>query len=169
MTYDAKSWLGDVRARNERGGAEQQSTVADWNGEALDRSTIEARLTEALTEVRASEVERGVTLAGPHRDDVTLTLGELPAKGYASHGESWSYALALRLAAFDLLRAEGIEPVLVLDDVFAELDSGRRERLAEMAGTASQVIVTCAVEEDVPAALAGVRYLVAPGEVRRAA
>jgi DNA replication and repair protein RecF len=151
FSYDAKSWY------------------ADWDGKALDRSAIETRLAEALTEVRSSEVERGVTLAGPHRDDVTLTLGELPAKGYASHGESWSYALALRLAAFDLLRAEGIEPVLVLDDVFAELDSGRRERLAEMAGTASQVIVTCAVEEDVPAALAGVRYLVAPGEVRRAA
>jgi DNA replication and repair protein RecF len=150
FSYDAKSWF------------------ADWDGQALDRSAIETRLAKALTEVRASEVERGVTLAGPHRDDVTLTLGELPAKGYASHGESWSYALALRLAAFELLRAEGIEPVLVLDDVFAELDSGRRERLAEMAGTASQVIVTCAVEEDVPAALAGIRYLVAPGEVHRA-
>jgi DNA replication and repair protein RecF len=169
ITYDAKSWLGDVRARNGRGGTEQTGTVADWDGGALERSAIEARLAEALVEVRTSEVERGVTLAGPHRDDVTLTLGELPAKGYASHGESWSYALALRLAAFDLLRAEGIEPVLVLDDVFAELDSGRRQRLAEMAGTASQVIVTCAVEEDVPPALAGVRYLVAPGEVSRAA
>ncbi len=85
----------------------------------------------------------------------TLTLGDLPAKGYASHGESWSFALALRLAAFELLRGEGIEPVLVLDDVFAELDAGRRERLAEMVAPASQVLVTCAVEEDVPAALAG--------------
>ena len=71
-------------------------------------------------------MERGVTLVGPHRDDITLTLGDLPAKGYASHGESWSFALALRLAAFELLRGEGIEPVLVLDDVFAELDTGRR-------------------------------------------
>jgi DNA replication and repair protein RecF len=161
IAYDAKSWLGDLRAG--------PADPGDPDGPALDRPAIEARLAEALTEVRASEVERGVTLAGPHRDDVTLTLGELPAKGYASHGESWSYALALRLAAFDLLRGEGIEPVLVLDDVFAELDVGRRERLAEMAGTASQVIVTCAVEEDVPAALAGVRFIVAPGEVRRAA
>jgi DNA replication and repair protein RecF len=147
IAYDAKSWS---------------------TGVITDRAAIEDRLREALTEVRQSEVDRGVTLAGPHRDDVTLTLGELPAKGYASHGESWSYALALRLAAFELLRAEGIEPVLVLDDVFAELDSGRRTRLAEMAGTASQVIVTCAVEEDVPSALAGVRYHVSPGEVRRA-
>jgi DNA replication and repair protein RecF len=161
IAYDAKSWLGDLRAG--------PADPGDPDGPALDRPAIEARLAEALTEVRASEVGRGVTLAGPHRDDVTLTLGELPAKGYASHGESWSYALALRLAAFDLLRGEGIEPVLVLDDVFAELDVGRRERLAEMAGTASQVIVTCAVEEDVPAALAGVRFIVAPGEVRRAA
>ena len=102
-----------------------------------------------------AEIERGVTLVGPHRDDVTLTLGELPAKGYASHGESWSFALALRLAAYELLRADGIEPVLVLDDVFAELDAGRRDRLAELVGGASQVLVTCAVEDDVPAALAG--------------
>ena len=148
IAYDAKSWASDPPG--------------------ADRTEIEARLMEALVAARPSEVERGVTLVGPHRDDVTLTLGELPAKGYASHGESWSYALALRLAAFELLRAEGIEPVLVLDDVFAELDSGRRERLAEMAGTANQVIVTCAVEADVPAALAGVRFLVTPGEVCRA-
>jgi DNA replication and repair protein RecF len=112
-------------------------------------------------------VERGVTLVGPHRDDVTLTLGELPAKGYASHGESWSFALALRLAAFELLRSEGIEPVLVLDDVFAELDSGRRERLSELVGVASQVLVTCAVADDVPPSLAGARYTVGEGSVTR--
>jgi DNA replication and repair protein RecF len=103
-------------------------------------------------------VERGVTLVGPHRDDLALSLAELPAKGYASHGESWSFALALRLAAYDLLRGEGIEPVLVLDDVFAELDTGRRERLAELVADASQVLVTCAVAHDVPEALRGARY-----------
>jgi DNA replication and repair protein RecF len=113
-------------------------------------------------------VERGVTLVGPHRDDLTLALGELPAKGYASHGECWSLALALRLAAFELLRAEGIEPVLVLDDVFAELDTGRRERLAELVGSASQVLVTCAVDADVPTSLSGAYYGVTEGEVRRA-
>src|SRR5690606_13557446 len=91
----------------------------------LSRPEIEERLRAALAEARASEVERGMTLVGPHRDDLVLTLGELPAKGYASHGESWSFALALRLAAYELLRSEGIEPVLVLDDVFAELDAGR--------------------------------------------
>jgi DNA replication and repair protein RecF len=109
-----------------------------------------------------------VTLVGPHRDDIVLTLGELPAKGYASHGESWSYALGLRLAAYELLRTEGIEPVLALDDVFAELDSGRRDRLAELVGGASQLLVTCAVPDDVPAALGGVRYQVMEGTVTRA-
>jgi DNA replication and repair protein RecF len=128
---------------------------------------IEGVLRKALAEARPSEVERGVTLVGPHRDDLTLTLGDLPAKGYASHGESWSYALALRLAAYDLLRAGGVEPVLVLDDVFAELDVGRRERLAELVSTASQVIVTCAVDADVPRALRGARYEVGGGDVSR--
>jgi DNA replication and repair protein RecF len=128
---------------------------------------LEETLRAKLLEARSSEVERGVTLVGPHRDDVTLMLGEVPAKGYASHGESWSYALALRLAAYDLLRSEGIEPVLALDDVFAELDTGRRERLAELVAGASQTLVTCAVEADVPAGLRGSRYEVAGGEVRR--
>jgi DNA replication and repair protein RecF len=133
-----------------------------------DRAALEAALTAALARARPAEIERGMTLVGPHRDELALSLGSLPARGYASHGESWSYALALRLAAYDLLRAEGIEPVLVLDDVFAELDSGRRERLAELVGGASQVLVTCAVADDVPPALRGARYRVAEGEVRRA-
>jgi DNA replication and repair protein RecF len=135
---------------------------------ATDRGALQSALAAALTESRPSEVERGVTLVGPHRDDLLLTLGEMPAKGYASHGECWSYALALRLAAYDLLRTDGIEPVLVLDDVFAELDAGRRDRLAELVGTASQLLVTCAVPEDVPAGLRCARYDVRDGEVRRA-
>ncbi len=138
-----------------------------WTTEPVPESEIEATLAAALKDARPSEVERGVTLVGPHRDDLTLTLGEMPAKGYASHGESWSYALALRLAAYDLLRADGIEPVLVLDDVFAELDTGRRDRLAELVSPASQVIVTCAVDADVPRALRGAHYEVGGGEVRR--
>ncbi|GIF46999.1 DNA replication and repair protein RecF [Asanoa ferruginea] len=133
-----------------------------------DRAELEELLLAALAAGRSSEVERGTTLTGPHRDDLTLTLGELPAKGYASHGESWSYALALRLAAYDLLRADGIEPVLALDDVFAELDAGRRERLADLVGGASQLLVTCAVPDDVPAALRGARFEVSEGTVRRA-
>src|SRR5256885_1569629 len=99
-----------------------------------DRGALTQALADAPATARSSEVDRGVTLVGPHRDDLTLTLGELPAKGYASHGESWSFALALRLAAYELLRAEGVEPVLALDDVFAELDTGRRDRPARLAG-----------------------------------
>jgi DNA replication and repair protein RecF len=134
-----------------------------------DRAALEEALLASLAERRPAEIERGVTLVGPHRDDLSLSLGDLPAKGYASHGEAWSFALALRLAAYDLLRSDGIEPVLVLDDVFAELDVGRRDRLAALVSDAAQLIVTCAVPEDVPAALHGVRYDVGHGTVTRAA
>jgi DNA replication and repair protein RecF len=133
-----------------------------------DRPALEAALAAAMARARTAELERGTTLVGPHRDDLGLTLGPLPAKGYASHGESWSYALALRLAGYDLLRADGIEPVLVLDDVFAELDVGRRARLAELVGGADQLLVTCAVADDVPAALVGARFELSEGEVHRA-
>jgi DNA replication and repair protein RecF len=132
-----------------------------------DRASLEQALLGALKAARPSEVERGVTLVGPHRDELSLMLGQVPAKGYASHGECWSYALALRLAAYDLLRGEGVEPVLVLDDVFAELDVGRRDRLATLVAGAAQTLVTCAVDADVPPALHGARYEVTEGEVRR--
>lgn len=118
------------------------------------------------------EIGRGLTLVGPHRDDLLLTLGpgeesRLPVKGYASHGESWSFALALRLASYDLLRADGDDPILILDDVFAELDADRRDQLAGLVAGAEQVLVTAAVQADVPALLAGVTYQVAGGEVTR--
>jgi DNA replication and repair protein RecF len=122
-------------------------------------------LVTAMAERRGEEIARGQCLVGPHRDDLALTLGELPAKGYASHGESWSFALALRLASFALLRADGIEPVLILDDVFAELDETRRARLAELISDAEQVLITAAVAADVPAALTGQRFAVRAGEV----
>ncbi|GGX94004.1 DNA replication/repair protein RecF [Streptomyces minutiscleroticus] len=131
------------------------------------REELYEQLITALGEARRQEIERGVTLVGPHRDELLLKLGRLPAKGYASHGESWSYALALRLASYDLLRAEGNEPVLVLDDVFAELDARRRERLAELVAPGEQVLVTAAVDDDVPGVLAGVRYAVSDGAVER--
>ncbi|MFF4752370.1 DNA replication/repair protein RecF [Streptomyces sp. NPDC002514] len=137
-------------------------------GEAHTREELYGQLMAALAEARKQEIERGVTLVGPHRDDVVLKLGRLPAKGYASHGESWSYALALRLASYDLLRSEGNEPVLVLDDVFAELDARRRERLAELVAPGEQVLVTAAVDDDVPHVLAGARYTVSDGTVERA-
>ena len=133
-----------------------------------DVEKLAAGLREALTLSRADEIDRGVCLVGPHRDELELRVGDLPARGYASHGESWSAALALRLAAFELLRQGGDDPVLLLDDVFAELDSGRRERLATLAAGAEQVIVTAAVAQDVPPVLAGARFDVAEGKVTRA-
>lgn len=136
-------------------------------GPPADIATLEAVLLEETAKVRGQEIDRGVSLIGPHRDELELVLGTAPAKGYASHGESWSFALALRLAAFELLRAEDVEPVLILDDVFAELDRRRRQRLAEVAAAAEQVLVTAAVPEDVPGELAGARYEVAEGKVRR--
>ncbi|MDQ1585364.1 MAG: replication and repair protein RecF [Actinomycetota bacterium] len=135
-----------------------------------DRALLAAALANELATQRKHELDRGISLVGPHRDDMVLKLGPLPAKGYASHGESWSYALALRLAAYDLLRADdagGGEPVLILDDVFAELDTGRRDRLAERVVSAEQVLVTAAVPADVPEVLAGARVDVMAGEVRR--
>ncbi len=126
-------------------------------------------LVEQMRRRRPEEIARGQSLVGPHRDDVVLTLGELPAKGYASHGESWSLALALKLASFGLLRADGVEPVLVLDDVFAELDESRRERLATLIGDAEQVFITAAVASDVPDRLGGTRFDVMGSTVRPAA
>ncbi len=166
-THVAKAYDAVSAGRGEARIGYEAKSWHDTGIPVADRDAIEARLTEALVAARPSEVDRGMTLVGPHRDDITLTLGELPAKGYASHGESWSFALALRLAAFELLRGEGVEPVLVLDDVFAELDTGRRRRLADLVGVASQVLVTCAVADDVPPSLAGARYTVGEGAVHR--
>jgi DNA replication and repair protein RecF len=137
------------------------------------RAALEARLLEVIERVRGQELDRGISLVGPHRDDLVLTLGPFPAKGYASHGESWSLALALRLASYQLLKedtgADGDgEPVLILDDVFAELDTGRRARLAALVSGAEQVLVTAAVPDDVPDALEGTRLDVTAGQVRRA-
>lgn len=120
-----------------------------------------------LIERRRDELDRAVTLVGPHRDDLVLYLNDLPARGYASHGESWSYALALKLAAADVLRAEAVagDPVLILDDVFAELDLGRRERLADAVGNYEQVLITAAVGADVPERLAATRVGVRAGTI----
>lgn len=131
------------------------------------REQLAEVLLAAVGEKRSDELERGVSLVGPHRDDLVLGLGDLPAKGYASHGESWSFALALRLASYELLKADGGEPVLILDDVFAELDTQRRDRLAELVAPAEQVLVTAAVGADVPAELSGARFDVGDGTVRR--
>ncbi|WP_297083556.1 DNA replication/repair protein RecF [uncultured Demequina sp.] len=142
-----------------------------WQADA-PAAEISSHLLGRLQEVRPKEIERGVTLAGPHRDDLEIWLGEMPAKGYASHGESWSCALALRLGTYALLTEEGGpdgdadgEPVLILDDVFAELDSRRRAALVERLADASQVLITAAVAEDVPDALRGEVLRVSDGRV----
>jgi DNA replication and repair protein RecF len=140
-------------------------------GDLTDRADLTDRLLEELERRRPDELDRGVSLVGPHRDELSLTLGNgerrLPVRGYASHGESWSFALALRLASYDLVRADGDDPILILDDVFAELDAERRAQLAELVAGAEQVLVTAAVAADVPEKLAGTRYAVADGEVTR--
>jgi DNA replication and repair protein RecF len=137
----------------------------DTTGAIPEPETLRQALIEGMLDRRGDEIQRGISLVGPHRDDIVLSIGDLPARGYASHGESWSLACALRLGSFALLRTDGIEPVLVLDDVFAELDATRRERLAGQVGDAEQVLITAAVAEDVPAQLSGRRYRVAAGRV----
>lgn len=123
------------------------------DAELLDSAVAEAVLLSRLAERREFDVERGVTLTGPHRDDVQLILGTQPAKGFASHGESWSFALTLKLASHQMQRADGTEPVVILDDVFSELDRSRRRHLVDLAGDAEQVLITAAVAEDIPAEL----------------
>jgi DNA replication and repair protein RecF len=150
--------------REEMAGAISTGTVPEMD-------ELHDELLASLEAVRTNEIERGVSLVGPHRDDLLLTLGPLPAKGYASHGESWSLALGLRLAAYQLLRHDlGEDPVLILDDVFAELDSGRRERLAMLIADCEQVLITAAVPDDVPFVLAdsGTTFRVTLGQVTRA-
>jgi len=167
--------VGKAYAQVSSGQGETGLAYRSSLGEALpsgrERTDLEAALLAELVRVRPQEVERGVSLVGPHRDELVLSLGGLPVKGYASHGESWSVALALRLASYQLLCGDAAdgdgEPVLVLDDVFAELDVGRRDRLAQLVGDAEQVLVTAAVADDVPEALLGDRYDVHDGSVTR--
>ncbi len=155
---------GDGADAEEEGGAGTDGK----DGKGGKGADLEKAMRDALQQARPGELERGVCLVGPHRDELELRVGELPARGYASQGESWSLALALRLAAYELLRADGEDPVLILDDVFAELDAGRRDRLAILVAGAEQVIVTAAVTADVPATLTGVSCDVGGGSITRA-
>jgi DNA replication and repair protein RecF len=129
-------------------------------------TNIEA-LSRRLEEVAYQEIERGVSLIGPHRDDLHLQLGDFPAKGYASHGESWSMAISLRIGSFNLLKSEGTEPILILDDVFAELDTSRRNQLMSVTQLAEQTIITAAVESDLPKELTTEKFYVTPGVVKK--
>ena len=131
---------------------EEGEIEAPDSSRQAQRSKIADEFRSALLDKRSQELDRGLTLVGPHRDDLLMRVRDLPVKGYASHGESWSIALSLRLASAELLRAESPagDPVLILDDVFAELDADRRQRLAALTAGYEQVIVTAAVEEDIP-------------------
>jgi DNA replication and repair protein RecF len=175
LVAELRSYVGNAYATVARGatsddaGLEYQPSLEI--GDLTDRASLTERILEELELRRPDELDRGVSLVGPHRDELALTLGNgehrLPVRGYASHGESWSFALALRLASYDLVRADGDDPILILDDVFAELDAERRSQLAELVADAEQVLVTAAVAADVPEKLAGTRFLVAGGEVTR--
>jgi DNA replication and repair protein RecF len=133
----------------------------------LNQSDNSEKIMERLVNNRGAELDRGLTLTGPHRDDLLLILGDHLVKGYASHGESWSIALSLKLATYNLLKSDGLSPILILDDVFSELDEERRERLAEIAKGADQTIITVAVENDLPKSITGTKYLVRAGAVSK--
>jgi DNA replication and repair protein RecF len=133
----------------------------------LNQSENSEKIMERLVNNHGTELDRGLTLTGPHRDDLLLMLGDHAVKGYASHGESWSIALSLKLATYNLLKSDGLSPILILDDVFSELDEERRERLAEIAISADQTIITVAVENDLPKSITGTRYLVRAGAVSK--
>jgi DNA replication and repair protein RecF len=132
-----------------------------------DKEENKRTILEKIFEVRNQERERGITLVGPHRDDLLINLGEHPVKGFASHGESWSIALSLKLASYQLLCADGDSPILILDDVFSELDESRRESLSELTSVAEQTLITVAVSNDLPKGILGARYKVKNGEVQK--
>ncbi len=172
LATDLAPYLGKAYEAVARGASRDDARI-EYSSTVPAGEDPVAAFREELARRQSEEVQRGVTLVGPHRDDLLLTLGpgddhRLPVKGYASHGESWSFALALRLASYDLLRADGDDPILILDDVFAELDADRREQLAALVAGAEQVLVTAAVGADVPEALRGATFHVAAGEVTRA-
>jgi DNA replication and repair protein RecF len=174
LVDDLRPYVGKAYEAVARGASRDDADL-DYKASIDVGDDLQQSLLDAVAARRKEELDRGISLVGPHRDELLLTLGtgpdpgdlRLPVKGYASHGESWSFALALRLASYDLLRADGDDPILVLDDVFAELDTERRSQLAQLVAGAEQVLVTAAVAADVPESLQGMRYLVADGTVTR--
>lgn len=175
LVEQLRPYLGKAYETVARGASRDDAEMEYASSFDLEDATDLTDLTEGilaeLERRRGDELDRGISLVGPHRDELKLSLGSadarLPVRGYASHGESWSFSLALRLASYDLLRAEGDDPILILDDVFAELDTERRHQLADLVAGAEQVLVTAAVAADVPEVLAGSRFTVLNGEVVR--
>jgi DNA replication and repair protein RecF len=165
LVEDLTPLVGKAYEAVARGASRDDAVIVYKPSFEVEDTDLEAGLLAAIEARRRDELDRGLSLVGPHRDDLVLSLGDLPVKGYASHGESWSLALALRLASYDLLRAGGDDPVLILDDVFAELDTGRRAQLADLVADAEQVLITAAVPEDIPTQLRGRRFTVADGQV----
>ena len=163
--------LNPYVAANYRNLNEVKTAAISYKSSTENLSADIAHNAEVLTarqaEVAGQEIERGVSLIGPHRDDLHLQLGDFPAKGYASHGESWSMAISLRVGSYNLLKSEGAEPVLILDDIFAELDTSRRQQLTSVTQIAEQTFITAAVENDLPAELLSTKFYVTPGEVKR--
>jgi DNA replication and repair protein RecF len=159
-----------TRAYNDIAGADAGATISYSSAikddtQSTSRVDWRAWLLEAFQQKRREELDRGITLVGPQRDDLSMWVNDHPAKGFASHGESWSFALSLRLASLAVLREDGVEPVLILDDVFAELDTHRRNHLTEQVLQSPQVLITAAVAEDIPVALGGRRVAVSLGQV----
>lgn len=171
LSHDLNPLLGQAYAAVASGATRADATLnykPSFDTDADNQADLEQALLNEFAAKRTEELARGVSLVGPHRDDLICWLGEFPVKGYASHGEGWSFALAMRLASYDLLRADGDDPILVLDDVFAELDSSRRTALADYVSAAEQVLITAAVAEDIPDSLRGNRFVVSDGTVTAA-
>jgi DNA replication and repair protein RecF len=171
---DGSKEAGAIYRSTLQGAVEDDGAVPDAGGPAEDLRLLSVdelteRYIQAFASSRRKELERGISLVGPHRDELELVLGQAPAKGYASHGETWSMCLSLRLASYHVMlddaRTGGSAPILILDDVFAELDVQRRRKLAAIVSSAEQVLVTAAVEDDIPAELAGRRVKVIPGGI----
>ena len=165
LVEDLNPLLGKAYEAVARGASRDDASITYKPSFEPEDPDLEAAMLAEIQRRRPDELDRGISLVGPHRDDLLCSLGEFPVKGYASHGESWSFALAMRLSSYELLRSTGEDPVLILDDVFAELDTGRRAQLADLVSGAEQVLVTAAVADDIPEGLRGRRFDVADGAV----
>lgn len=122
--------------------------IRDQNG---SESAVEEAISEHFQRIYPGEVARGTNLIGPQRDDLVFGLNGMQAREFASNGEMWTLALALRLALFEVIvQTKQVRPIVVLDDVFAQLDEGRRSQILAFAGDQDQVLITVAADGDIP-------------------